>query len=200
MPSVKYIDGAGQLRERATTSGAGTTNSPDVMQFESTAIGARDDTATTTLTGGSSLIALMKGLITSIGFVGDTAATSDTASASLISLTKRLLTETSALPTMLFVTGTASTATTTAAIAAPGAGVSIYVSFIRVELEGTTAQTITIRDGSTDRIRFYLSSQGSVKDISLAADRELKLTANTALNIVSSAASAFNYTIGYFVL
>lgn len=199
MPSVKYIDGAGQLRERATTSGAGTTNNPDVMQFESTVIGARDDTAATT-TGSSSLIALMKGLITSIGFVGDAAATSDTASASLISLTKRLLTETSALPTMLFVTGTASTATTTAAIAAPGAGVSIYVSFIRVELEGTTAQTITVRDGSTDRIRFYLSAQGSVKDISLAENREFKLTANTALNIVSSAASAFNYTIGYFVL
>lgn len=199
MPSVKYIDGAGQLRERATTSGAGTTNSPDVMQFESTVIGARDDTAATT-TGSSSLIALMKGLITSIGFVGDAAATSDTAPASLISLTKRLLTETSALPTMLFVTGTASTATTTAAIAAPGAGVSIYVSFIRVELEGTTAQTITVRDGSTDRIRFYLSAQGSVKDISLAENREFKLTANTALNIVSSAASAFNYTIGYFVL
>lgn len=199
MPSVKYIDGAGQLRERATTSGAGTTNNPDVMQFESTVIGARDDTAATT-TGSSSLIALMKGLITSIGFVGDAAATSDTAPASLISLTKRLLTETSALPTMLFVTGTASTATTTAAIAAPGAGVSIYVSFIRVELEGTTAQTITVRDGSTDRIRFYLSAQGSDKDISLAANREFKLTANTALNIVSSAASAFNYTIGYFVL
>jgi hypothetical protein len=172
MPSVKYIDGAGQLRERAITSGAGTANNPDVMQFESTAIGTKDDTA----------------------------ATSDTASASLISLAKRLLVKTNVSPTMLFVTGTASTATTTAAIAAPGAGVSIYVSFIRVELEGTTAQTITIRDGSTDRIRFYLSSQGSVKDISLAANREFKLTANTALNIVSSAASAFNYTIGYFVL
>lgn len=196
---VKYMDGVGQLRERATTSGSGTANDPDVMQFESTAIGARNDTAATS--GTVSLIALMKGLITSIGVIGDPAATSDTASASLISLTKRLLTETSALPTMLFVTGTASTATTTAAIAAPATtGLSIYVSFIRVELEGTTAQTITVRDGSTDRIRFYLSSQGSDKDISLAADRELKLTANTALNIVSSAASAFNYTIGYFVL
>lgn len=195
---VKYMDGVGQLRERATTSGSGTANDPDVMQFESTAIGARNDTAATS--GTVSLIALMKGLITSIGVIGDPAATTDTASASLISLTKRLLTETSALPTMLFVTGTASTATTTAAIAAPGTGLSIYVSFIRVELEGTTAQTITVRDGSTDRIRFYLSSQGSDKDISLAADRELKLTANTALNIVSSAASAFNYTIGYFVL
>lgn len=192
------MDGVGQLRERATTSGSGTANDPDVMQFESTAIGARNDIAATS--GTVSLIALMKGLITSIGVIGDPAATTDTASASLISLTKRLLTETSALPTMLFVTGTASTATTTAAIAAPGTGLSIYVSFIRVELEGTTAQTITVRDGSTDRIRFYLSSQGSVKDISLAADRELKLTANTALNIVSSAASAFNYTIGYFVL
>lgn len=194
---VKYMDGVGQLRERAAT-GSGTANDPDVMQFESTAIGARNDTAATS--GTVSLIALMKGLITSIGVIGDPAATTDTASASLISLTKRLLTETSALPTMLFVTGTASTATTTAAIAAPGTGLSIYVSFIRVELEGTTAQTITVRDGSTDRIRFYLSSQGSDKDISLAADRELKLTANTALNIVSSAASAFNYTIGYFVL
>lgn len=192
------MDGVGQLRERATTSGSGTANDPDVMQFESTAIGAKNDVAATS--GTVSLIALMKGLITSIGVIGDPAATSDTASASLISLTKRLLTETSALPTMLFVTGTASTATTTAAIAAPGTGLSIYVSFIRVELEGTTAQTITVRDGSTDRIRFYLSSQGSDKDISLAADRELKLTANTALNIVSSAASAFNYTIGYFVL
>lgn len=192
------MDGVGQLRERATTSGSGTANDPDVMQFESTAIGARNDIAATS--GTVSLIALMKGLITSIGVIGDPAATTDTASASLISLTKRLLTETSALPTMLFVTGTASTATTTAAIAAPGTGLSIYVSFIRVELEGTTAQTITVRDGSTDRIRFYLSSQGSDKDISLAADRELKLTANTALNIVSSAASAFNYTIGYFVL
>lgn len=198
MPSVPYIAGNGASRERATISGAGTTASPDVMQFESTAIGNVTDTASNS--GNVSLVSLIKGLNASIGTTSDAAATTDTGTFTLISLIKRLLTETSAVPSMLFVTGTVTTAATTAVIAAPGTGLSIYVSFIRVELEGTTAQTITIRDGASDRIRVFLATQGSARDISLSANRELKLTANTALNLVSTAASTFNYTIGYFVL
>jgi hypothetical protein len=197
MPSVPYIAGNGASRERATISGAGTTANPDVMQFESTAIGAISDTASNS--GNVSLVSLIKGLNASIGTTSDAAATTDTGTFSLISLIKRLLTETSAIPSMVFATGTITTAATTAVIPAT-AGSSIYVSFIRVELEGTTAQTITIRDGATDRIRVFLATQGSARDISLSANREFKLTANTALNLVSTAASTFNYTIGYFVL
>jgi hypothetical protein len=114
----------------------------------------------------------------------------------LITLTQQSISD----RTMVFITNTITTATTTTVVGAPvPTGNRIYVSYIRVQLEGTAAQTVTIRNGADNVARFFLSSQGMEGEANLAQNREIRLSPNTALNIVSSAASTFNYTIGYFI-
>jgi hypothetical protein len=75
--------------------------------------------------------------------------------------------------------------TDTTVKAAPGAGLSLYVTDIFVAANG--AVTVTLEEGtSTLKFRFYASSAGQNASRSLTVP--IKLTANTALTVTTSAA------------
>jgi hypothetical protein len=207
-----------------TAATTGTASLVALLKGVITSIGTTTDSSAATDTGTASLISLTKRLLTesnnivsigtisdapiinldSISFIDNWASIDYNANTtSLIGLLKILITLTQqsvSNRSMVFITNTITTATTTTVVSAPvPTGNRIYVSYIRVQLEGTAAQTVTIRDGANNVARFFLSSQGMQGEANLAQNREIRLSPNTALNIVSSAASTFNYTIGYFI-
>lgn len=98
-----------------------------------------------------------------------------------------------------FVTGTKNTSgSNQELIAAPGGGVSIYVVFIILQNETANAQTLILRDGSTDKIRVRAPNDGNGMAGPLGEKFIWKLTANTALNLLLSASFTVGYTIGYY--
>ena len=170
MPSIKYIDGSSNTRERAiTTASQGTTVNPDVFLFSSDELGAK----------------------------ADTAATSDTGSFSLISLFKRLLTIVSR-PSIVYANATLTATTDTQIVAAPGAGVSVYITHLVVQNITTTATTVNVKQGTTTVLSFLLQTQGASQVIAFPERRDFKLTANTALNLQATTANAITYSVGYF--
>ena len=202
MPSIKYIDGSSNTRERAiTTASQGTTVNPDVFLFSSDELGAKADTAATTDTGSFSLISLFKRLLSSltsnVGLQADTAATSDTGSFSLISLFKRLLTIVSR-PSIVYANATLTATTDTQIVAAPGAGVSVYITHLVVQNITTTATTVNVKQGTTTVLSFLLQTQGASQVIAFPQRRDFKLTANTALNLQATTANSITYSVGYF--
>lgn len=201
MPSIKYIDGSSNTRERAiTTTSQGTTTNPDVFIFSSDELGAKADTVATSDTGSFSLIALFKRLLSSlasnIGLQSDTAATSNTGSFSLISLFKRFLTL-FARPTILYSNGTAAISAGTDVVTAPGAGNTVYITHLIFQNTNATTTTINVRSGTTTVLSIVLT-QNSVYSIVFPERRELALTANSAFNLQATNASAIVYSVGYY--
>jgi hypothetical protein len=87
--------------------------------------------------------------------------------------------------------------TNTSVIAAPGAGLSIYITDITIS-NGATAGNITLLDGSGGTVRFeiYPAINGGV-DKQLR--QPIKLTANTALCITSTTVTTHSIFIGYYI-
>ena len=169
MSSISYISGDGVLRYRDTISGTGTTADPDIPAF-----GSLD-----------------------IGLQADAAATTDTGSFSLISLFKRLLTIVSR-PNIVYANATLTATTDTQIVAAPGAGVSVYITHLVVQNITTTATTVNVKQGTTTVLSFLLQTQGASQVIAFPQRRDFKLTANTALNLQATTANAITYSVGYF--
>ena len=104
--------------------------------------------------------------------------------------------------TLLSASATISTATTTAAIAAGGAGAITYVYGVKFTGISATKQTITLKKGTTRVDNLDLQSVGDATAgvVQLVGpDGYIFATAaNEAVNIVSSAAVAFDYQLLYW--
>ena len=164
-------------------------------------VGLQADAAATSDTGSFSLISLFKRLLSSltsnVGLQADTAATTDTGSFSLISLFKRLLTIVSR-PNIVYANDTLTATTDTQIVAAPGAGVSVYITHLVVQNITTTATTVNVKHGTTTVLSFLLQTQGASQVIAFPQRRDFKLTANTALNLQATTANSITYSVGYF--
>lgn len=104
--------------------------------------------------------------------------------------------------TLLVASNTISTATTTAAIAAGGAGVITYVYGVKFTGISATKQTITLKKGTTRVDNLDLQSVGDatagVAQLVGPDGYIFSTAANEAVNIVSSATVAFDYQLLYW--
>lgn len=140
---------------------------------------------------------------TNFGATADSAASSDTGTFSLIALVKRSLQSLTSLialftrPTIVYITGTVSTSGDNTIVAAPGGGLSIYITHLVIQNESSTATTIILKD-SSNRLRCLGQTQGAGLALTFAERRELKLATNTALILNLSGANSCGYSIGYY--
>lgn len=104
-----------------------------------------------------------------------------------------------ATTSLTHVSGTASTQTTNALVAAPAAGSRIVVCAFVIQNEAATANTMILEDGTADVWRCFAQNQGDGLAMVFAAGREWRLTAATVLNLNLSAATACGYSVAYFV-
>ena len=97
-----------------------------------------------------------------------------------------------------YATGVTSVAST-ASIAAPGVGLSIYVTDMEGSNEGATGTAIAFSEGAATPVRYrrFLAASGGGFVTNLRTP--WKLPANTALWALVSAATTWNYTINYYV-
>jgi predicted RNA-binding protein with TRAM domain len=100
-------------------------------------------------------------------------------------------------------TGTITTATTTAAIAAGGSGIVTYVYGYVLTTSNTDANDITIKRGTTPvtPIRNIQSTGDGIAGISRLVTPDgylFKSGANEAINIVTSAATDIEYELNYW--
>lgn len=92
----------------------------------------------------------------------------------------------------------AATVAATALVAAPGAGLSIYVTDIETTNAGAAAQTITLFEGTTNaRFVRYMAAGGGGGVTNLRTP--WKLPAATALGYAVGAAQQYYMTVSYFV-
>ena len=90
------------------------------------------------------------------------------------------------LPAPVRVTGTAITAATDL-VAAPGAGLSIYVRDIKTSNSGATLTVFTLSEGATAKFDLPTAATGGQQQVNLSLP--WKLPANTALRYATSAAT-----------
>ena len=97
-----------------------------------------------------------------------------------------------------YATGTALVAAA-AAIAAPGAGLSIYVTDMEGSNEGATGTAIAFSEGAATPVRYrrFLAASGGGFVTNLRTP--WKLPANTSLWAAVSAATTWNYSINYYI-
>ena len=100
-------------------------------------------------------------------------------------------------PAITFVTGTISSSGDNTIVSAPGSGLSIYITYLVLQNESSTATTIILKD-SANRLRCLGQSQGSSLALTFPERRELKLATNTALILNLSGANSCGYSIGYY--
>ncbi len=101
-------------------------------------------------------------------------------------------------PNITIISGTLNTSGDTTLVAAPGAGVSINIAYLKVQLEASTATTVIIKSGANTKERVLCASQGDGLVLNFPPNRELQLDANTALVLNLSGANSVNYTFHYF--
>ncbi len=97
-----------------------------------------------------------------------------------------------------YATGTAAVPAA-AAITAPGAGLSIYVTDMEGSNEGAAGTAIVFSEGAATPVRYrrWLAPSGGGFVTNL--ETPWKLPAATALWIVVTAATTWNYTINYYI-
>lgn len=100
-------------------------------------------------------------------------------------------------PIITYVAGTIATSGDNTIVAAPGAGISIYITHLVLQNESTTATTIILK-GSGNLLRCLGQTQGSGLALTFPERREIKLAANTALILNLSGANSCGYSIGYY--
>ena len=99
--------------------------------------------------------------------------------------------------TIQYVTGTINVQGNNQIIAAPGAGLSIYVTHLVLQNESAVSTTIILRD-TDNRLRCLAAAQGSGIALVFPDRGEIKLVANTALSLNLSGNNVCGYSIGYY--
>ena len=182
MPNAPYVDGGGTLRQRSLSSGEGTVSNPDVADFSPKYLNDNPITGVTIPSGGTGIIgwlsAVYQKLITGVAVTGTFSASS-------------------LRGTLQYVTGTINVQGNNQIIAAPGAGLSIYITHLVLQNESAVSTTIILRD-TDNRLRCLAAAQGSGIALVFPDRGEIKLVANTALNLNLSGNNVCGYSIGYY--
>jgi|GEM_PF-6642721 len=97
--------------------------------------------------------------------------------------------------------GTPISTTATGVVSAPGSNKHIRVLRIHISNGGSTSTWVAVRDGSsgTQHYRTYLPQNGVIS-LNLKSSGPLKLSSNTRLDIVLSAAGSIEYEIDYIIV
>ena len=95
-------------------------------------------------------------------------------------------------------TGTAASSGDNSLVSAPGAGFRIVVKDIIVQNESSTATTVKLRSGTTDKWRAVLDQYRSLS-LSFNAGDEWRLAANEALQVNLSGANSHGYSVRYYI-
>lgn len=95
-------------------------------------------------------------------------------------------------------TGTAA-ALTTVLIPAPGAGLRIVVRYWVLQNETATPSTMILSNGGAPAFRYLGQNQGDGMAAFFAAGDDWEIAANTAVNLILSAAVQWGYSIGFWV-
>lgn len=90
-------------------------------------------------------------------------------------------------------------ATNTQVIAAPGAGLSIYVTDMEGSNAAATATTVTFYEGAGTTARYTRVMAAGGGGFATNLNSPWKLPANTALSLTQSAANQGYYTVNYYV-
>ena len=146
----------------------------------------------------TSLASLPTLSVPALGATDDAAATSDTGTFSLISLFKRLLSRLSA--PRLYVASSIITSGDNTIISAPGAGVRIVVTGIRIQNSTSTATTVLIKDGAaTTLARLRTPTDGSGLSENYSLGDEIRLSEATAFVVNLSGANAHGVSVRYWL-
>ena len=103
---------------------------------------------------------------------------------------------------LLAVEGQTSAIGETTLIAAPGAGMNIYLVVAQLQNESATTQLLHLRqgNGAANNIwRFRAIGDGALLNVVLPPWQAIRLGGNKALVLNLSAAAAVGYSIAYFV-
>ena len=103
-----------------------------------------------------------------------------------------------ATKTLTEVCSTVATSGSNSLVAAPAAGTRIVVCAFVIQNESSTATTMILEDGTTDKWRCLGQNQGDGLAMVFAAGREWRLTAATALQLNLSGNNSCGYSISYF--
>ena len=95
-------------------------------------------------------------------------------------------------------TGTVSASGDTTLIAAPGASYRLVVTSFVIQNESSTATTMILKDGSTNKRRVLGQNQGDGLAMVFAPGSEWRLSENAALVLNLSGANQCGYTVDYF--
>lgn len=101
------------------------------------------------------------------------------------------------ISTPAYITGTAAVTTSAVLVAAPAAGLSIYVTDMEGSNEGTTSSRATLLEGTTVKYARFMGASGGGYVTNLRTP--WKLPAATALNYQISAATTYHLTVNYYV-
>lgn len=91
-----------------------------------------------------------------------------------------------------------STASNTQVIAAPGAGLSIYVTDMEGSNAGASTTTVTFYEGAGTTARYSRVMAATGGGFVTNLNSPWKLPANTALSLTQSAANQGYYTVNYY--
>ena len=134
---------------------------------------------------------------TGIGLPNDSPATSNSGTFSLVALIKRFLTSISATRINARVVFASSGDNTI--VAAPGAGLRIVITALRIQNNTDIATTVLIRDGATTLAGVVTTVAGTGIDDDFTYGNEIRLSANTALVMNLSAANQHSTSVRYYV-
>ena len=97
------------------------------------------------------------------------------------------------------ISGTKDTSGDNELIPAPGAGKRIVVTSFVIQNESSSATTMILKDGSSNKWRFLGQNQGDYLSKDFGLKQEWRLTANQALNLNLSGNNQCGYSIAYFI-
>jgi len=100
--------------------------------------------------------------------------------------------------TLTWATGTLAASGDGTVIAAPGAGTTIVLSAMQVQLEGAAAQTALLKFGTVAQYRALLQNQGDGVSWHFHPGREWEVGDNKALLLNLSGTPSVGYTVAYY--
>lgn len=100
------------------------------------------------------------------------------------------------LPTLLTASGTLSAGDNTGLIAAPGAGLRVYLTSVMMQNTSANAQSLILKSATTEKKRVYCKNQGDGIAIS-HNPLPLPMGVNEAVNITATDTGAYSFT--YYV-
>jgi hypothetical protein len=97
-----------------------------------------------------------------------------------------------------YATGTASTSGDNTLVSAPGASNRLVVTAFVIQNESSTATTMILKTGSTNRFRLLAQNQGDGLSIVFPVGQSWKLGTNEALVLNLSGANSCGYSVQYY--